>query len=89
MPMFFIHVRNSEFRSCDEGAKYDHPEAALASGVRSAVALVAEEINQGKRSAAAEISIERDDGTQALCSVVAISVSPMILAKQGPEPAAA
>ena len=89
MPLFFIHARNSEFHSRDEGAEYDHAEAAMASGVRSAVALIADEVNRGERSAAVEISIKREDGTQVLCSVVAVSVSPMILATQGLEPAAA
>ncbi len=82
MPLLFIHARNSEFHSSDEGAEYDHPEAALASGVQSAVALIADEVNHGERSAAVEISVEREDGTQVLCSVVVVSVSPMMLATQ-------
>ncbi len=79
MPLLFIHARNSEFCSRDEGAEYAHPEAAMVSGVRSAVALAADEVNRGERSAAIEISIEQEDGTQVLCSVVAVSVSPMTL----------
>ena len=78
MPLLFIHARNSEFSSCDEGAEYDHPEAALASGVRSAITIVADEVNRGGLSAAVEISIELEDGTQLLSSVVAVSVSPLI-----------
>ncbi len=38
-------ARESEFCSCDGGAGYDHPEAAMASGVRSAVSLTADEVN--------------------------------------------
>ena len=78
MPLLFIHARNSEFASCDDGAEYDHPEAALASGVKGAIAILADEVNQGERSAAIEISIASEDGTQVLSSVVALSVSPMI-----------
>ena len=85
MPLFFIHCRNSEFYSCDEGADYDHPEAALASGVRGAIAIIANEVGQGERSSAVEISVKREDGTEALCSVVAFSVSPMILASRSAE----
>lgn len=78
MPLLFIHARNSEFCSCDDGAEYDHPEAALALGVRSAIAIIADEVSRGERSAAVEISIASEDGTQVLSSVVALSVSPMI-----------
>ncbi len=85
MPLLFIHAANSEFRSRDEGAEYDHPEAALASGVRSAIALIADELERGQRSAAVEISIEREDRTQVLRSVVAVSVSSMILADRPAE----
>ncbi len=80
MSLFFIRVRNAKFYSEDEGAEYDRPEAALASGVQSAITLMAAEVDQGEQSASAEISVEREDGTQVLCSVVAVSVSPLILA---------
>ena len=79
MPLLFIQVTNSEFRSCDEGADYIRPEDALASGVRGAVALLADEINRGERSAAVELSVQHADGTQILRSIVAVSVSPLIL----------
>lgn len=78
MPLLFIHATNSEFRACDDGAEYDRPEDALASGVRGAVALLADEINRGERSAAVEISVKHQDGTQILRSIVAVSVSPLI-----------
>ena len=80
MPQFFIQATNSKFRSRDEGAEYDHPDAAMALGIRSAIALIADEVNRGERSAAVEISIEGVNGIQVLRSVVAVSVSPMILA---------
>ncbi len=78
MPTLFIHVQNAQFLSRDEGAEYDRPETALAVGVRGAVAMIADEINQGERSAAVEISVEQADGTQVLRSVVALSVSPLM-----------
>lgn len=79
MPLFFIHARNAQFQSQDEGAEYDHPQAALASGILGAMALITDEVNQGERSAAVEVSIQQKDGTEVLCSVVAVSVSPMML----------
>ena len=78
MPQLFIHATNGQFRSCDEGAEYDRPEAALALGVQGAIAIIADEVKGGERSAAVEISIEGEDGTQLLRSVVAISVSPLV-----------
>ena len=79
MAVLFIHARNSTFHSCDEGNDYAAPEDALAFGVRSAVALVAEEIDRGERNAAVEISVVSSRGRQLLRSVVAISVSPLIV----------
>ena len=83
MPLFFIHARNSEFRARDNGAEFDTPEAALAMGVKSAIAMAADEIGHGHRSAAVEVNVEQEDGTCLLSSVVAISVSPLIVAEQG------
>ena len=79
MPMLFVHIRNATFHSCDAGIEYDGPESALVEGIRGAVAIIADEINQGARSASVEISVERADGTQLLRSVVSTSVSPLIL----------
>ena len=78
MPRLFIHATNSKFQSLDEGADYDLPEAALALGVQGAVAILADEVRQGERNAAVEVSIEAEDGTQVLRSVVAISVSSLL-----------
>ena len=78
MLQLFIHATNSTFFSCDNGAQYERPEDALASGVRSAVALLTDEINQGQQSAAVEISIRLEDGTQMLRSVVSVSVARLL-----------
>ncbi len=78
MQTLFIHARNSTFLSRDEGAEYDRPEAALRMGIQGAVAMIADEIDRGERSAAVEISVEQADGTQLLRSVVAVSVSPLL-----------
>ncbi len=78
MTLFFVHLRNAEFHSCDEGAEYDRAEDALSAGVRSAVALLADEIGRGERSAAIEVSIQRENGTELLRSVVVISVSSLL-----------
>ena len=82
MPRLFIHVRNSAYRSRDEGGEYVTAEAALAAGVRSATTIAADEIGRGQRSTAIEVNIEEADGTCLLTSVVAISVSPLMVAAQ-------
>lgn len=78
MPLLFIHARDATFQACDEGAEYEQPQDALAIGVQGAMALLADEINQGQQNAAVEISVQEADGTQILRSVVAISVSPLL-----------
>ena len=83
MPLFSTHVRNSEFRTRDDGVEHDTAEAALASGVRSAVVMASDEIGRGHRSAAIEVNIESEDGTLLLTSVVAVSVSPLMAAEGG------
>ena len=80
MPQLFIHVTDGKFRSRDDGGEYDNPATALALGVRSAVAIAAEEVARGERSSAVDICIEQKDGTLVLRSVVAVSVSPLTLA---------
>ena len=83
MPLLFIHVRDSGYCARDNGTEYDTPQAALALGLRSAMALAVDEIGQGGRTAAVEVTVEQEDGTRLLSSVVAISVSPMMVAEQG------
>ncbi|MFC3123453.1 hypothetical protein ACFOD4_00140 [Pseudoroseomonas globiformis] len=78
MPLLYIHARNATFHSCDHGAEYEQPEVALALGIRGAVAMLAEDIAQGVQSSAVEISVEVEDGTQLLRSVVAFSVASMM-----------
>ena len=88
MSLLFIHTQNSRFHGRDDGAEYDQPEMALAVGVRGAVALIADEVNQGQTSAAVEISIEQADGTQLLRSVVAVSVSQLMIVPSSSKPLA-
>ena len=78
MPLLFIRATNSEFQSTDDGAEYERPEEAMASGVRGAVAILAAEIDRGERSAAVEVSVRHEDGTPILRSIVAVSVSPLL-----------
>ena len=82
MPKLFIHVTDGKFHSRDEGDDYDHPASALAFGVRGAVNIAAEEVARGEPNAAVVISIEQEDGTQVLCSVVAVSTSPLMTAAE-------
>ena len=78
MPRLFIHTTNSKFHSADEGADYDLPETALALGIQGAVAVLCDEVKQGERNSAVEVSIEAEDGTQVLRSIVAISISSLL-----------
>lgn len=82
MPIFFIQLRDSKYYSRDDGTEHHSAEAALAVGVESAMRLASDEIASGCRSAALEITVERDDGKRLLHSVVALSVSPMIMAEK-------
>ena len=82
MSLFFTQLRNSKYYARDDGTEHDSAEAALAAGVHSAMRLATDEIVGGCRSAAIEITVERNDGKRLLHSVVAISVSPMIMAEK-------
>ena len=82
MSLFFTQLRNSKYYARDDGTEHDTAEAALAAGVHSAMRLASDEIASGCRSAAIEITVERNDGKRLLHSVVAISVSPMIIAEK-------
>ena len=75
MPFFIVRATDSQLQASDDGAEYPRPEAALASGVASAIALAAEEIAAGAQNVAVEVSVEGEDGTKVLRSVVAVSVS--------------
>jgi hypothetical protein len=79
MPVLFIHVTNSRFCAQDDGANYDRPEDALASGVRGALGLLTDEINGGEPNAAIDVGICGEDGKQILRSIVSISVSALQL----------
>ena len=72
MSLFFTQLRNSEYYARDDGSEHDSAEAALAAGVHSAMRMATDEVAGGRRSAAIEITIERNDGTRLLSSVVAI-----------------
>ena len=80
MPMLFIHAVNAECEMRDEGADYDAPDAALALAVEGAVSIAAEEVRGGQASAAVVVSVEQEDGTPLLRSVVALSVASLVTA---------
>ena len=75
MLKLFIHLRNSTYCARDDGAEFDTPKAALALGIKGALNIAADEIGQGRQSAAIVVSVEEEDGTRLLTSVVAVSVS--------------
>lgn len=79
MPQFYIHAVDGEYDSRDDGADYDDPDQALTAGVRSALRIAADEIGDGRMATAVEISIEREDGSAVCRSVLALSVSPLLI----------
>jgi hypothetical protein len=78
MPVLFIHLLNSTFKSKDEGAEYSSPEAALQAGIRGALSVAADEILRGQSNSAVQLTIEDNNNTPVLRSVVSIAVSPML-----------
>ena len=79
MPQLFIHTVSSTLACRDDGADYARPEDAMAVGVKSAIEIIEDEIVQeGRTSTAVEVCIEQEDGTVALRTVVAISVTPLL-----------
>jgi hypothetical protein len=83
VPFLFIRTCNSDFGGIDDGAEYECNEDALVMGVRSAVGIVADEIHRGERTAAVDVRIEDQGGHTVLRTVVAISVSPLMV-RPGP-----
>lgn len=79
MPFLFIHLRNSDYCARDEGAEFDTPEAALAHGVQGALDIATHEVGQGRHSTAVVVNVEEEDGTRLLTSVVALSVSSLMV----------
>ena len=79
MPQLFIRTINADFDSRDEGASYDEPAAALRRAVQGGISIAGEEIARGRITSAIEVRIEQEDGVPVLRSVVAVSVSPLML----------
>ena len=77
MPQYFIRLLNAAFESRDSGAEYERPEAALDAGIRCAAEIVADEIVEGRQTAAAQVCIEDEKGEVVMRSVVSLSASPL------------
>jgi hypothetical protein len=80
MNRYRIHMINSDFESCDEGA-FASLEAALDAGVRSAAEVVKDLIAKGEANSAIEIRVEEGDQVIArrvlAYSISALAVSDM------------
>lgn len=79
MPFFHIRTCNFDFDAVDEGGSYTDAEDALNAGVDGAIAVASEEMRHGRLSAAVDVSVEDADGKAMLRSVVAMSVSPLLV----------
>lgn len=84
MPLLFIHLRNSGYCARDDGAEFATPEAALALGVKGALNIAVDEIGRGHRNAAIVVNVEQEDGARLLTSVVAVSVSSLMVDEVNP-----
>lgn len=82
MPQYFIRVLNAAFESRDSGEEYERPEAALDAGIRCAAEIVADEILEGRQTAAAEVCVEDERGEIVMRSVVSLSASPLWVGDQ-------
>ena len=79
MPKLSIHVVNSTFTSNDDGAEYPTAEDAMGVGIRSALKIIADEVDAGSRSAAVDVCVRAEDDTAVLRSIVAVSVAPLLI----------
>ncbi len=86
MPNYSIRTTNSVFVADDDDAIFDRPHDALASGVHSAIQLTGDAIAAGKRCSAVEVCVCGEDGATLLRSVVALSVSPLLIDKSSVVP---
>lgn len=78
MPLLVICLRNAQFVARDEGREFVDPHAAMAAGLSSAATVAANEIIAGRSSTAIVVTIEQEDGTPLLDSVLALSVSSLL-----------
>lgn len=83
MSLLFIHTTNSAFDSRDDGGEYDRPERAMAAGIRSALRIATDEMQDGRASTAVDVRIEQEDGTVLLRSILTVAVSPLQAEKPG------
>lgn len=60
MPLYRVHMINSEFESSDEG-EYTSVNAAMAAGIGAAVKVASEAIARGELTSAVEIRVEQGD----------------------------
>lgn len=79
MPFLYIRTCDADVSSLDEGADYAHGEDALEHGVRGGMEIACEEIHRGKRSAAVDVCIEDPTGQTLLRTMIAVSVSPLLV----------
>ena len=79
MPNFSIRLVNSTFESHDNGADYERAEDALDVGIHSALRIIQEEIGGDRHAAAVDVYVEDKDRACVLRSVVALSVSSLLI----------
>lgn len=80
--LLFTRLINSKYDSCDSGDRYASAQDALQSGIRSAVALAAEQFEDEQGSVAVEVRIERPNGSVVLRSIVSTSVASLLPAAE-------
>lgn len=82
MPAFYILTDNSSYQTKTEVSEVSNPEEALALGVRGAIFMAHEDISRGEAAAAVEVAVEDGIGAELLRSVVAVSVSRLVVREE-------
>lgn len=78
MPDFTVRTVNSIFVSDAEVAQFATAEDALAWGVRGAVMIAADDIENGAKLAAIEVIVRDGGGVDVLRSAVSLAVAPLL-----------
>lgn len=79
MPLFYVRTCNSDLETIDDGNSYVDAKDALAAGIDAAMNVAADEIRQGQPNSAVDVRVEDAGGKEQLRSVVALSVSPLLV----------
>jgi hypothetical protein len=79
MSIFHVTVTNCTFRTSSEPTDFIGAEAALQDGIKSAVAIATDELNDGSTSTVIEVCVADSNHVAIFRSVVSLSVCPLMV----------